>query len=102
MLGFFLDLYKEEDTYKLSFMMRSDSSIFRYTKDTDLQHTISVPCPYTSCVLLRRPTFKKDETVLGVVELKSNEFWQISNGKEHKYRVELKAYFAAREPVFNK
>ena len=92
---FYLDLYHEN--YKLSFMIHADTEIYKYTKDGDLHFTLSVPCTYTSCVLTSKPTFKKENVVSGVVELKSNDFWQLANGKENKYRVELKAYFSAKE-----
>lgn len=99
-LGFYLDLHG--DNYTLSFMIHADSEIYRYTKDGDRHFTLSVPCSYTSCILTSKPTFSKGETVSGVVELKSEDFWQVlSNGKENKYHVELKAYFLAQENDFD-
>ena len=42
----------------------------------------------------------KGDSISGIVELKSDDFWQIANERENKYRVELKAYFMAVERDF--
>ena len=72
-------------------------AVYKYNReDTELQFKLSVPCSYTSCILTSKPTFKKEDTISGVIELKCNDYWHISRGQESKYRVELKAYFLVK------
>jgi len=95
-LGFYLDL--NGDNYELTYMVKSDMAVYKYKEeDTEMHFKLSVPCSYTSCILTSKPTFKKEDTVSGVVELKSDDFWYMANGKKSKFRVELKAYFIAKE-----
>ena len=99
-IGFYLDLYG--DSYELTYLVKSDADIYKYNKqDTKLSYKLSVPCSYTSCILTDTPTFMEEDSISGIVELKSNEFWQLANGRENKYRVELKAYFLATEMDFD-
>ena len=92
-LGFYLDLYK--DNYELTYLTKCDSEIYKYNQqDSTLLFKLSVPCSYTSCTLTNKPAFTEGGLISGIVELKSNDFWQIANGRENKYRVELKAYFS--------
>ncbi|MDR2921117.1 MAG: hypothetical protein LBV72_17355 [Tannerella sp.] len=98
-LGFYLDLYG--DNYELTYMVKSDAEIYKYNEDDErASYKLSVPCSYTSCILTSKPTFTKGDVVSGVVELKSNDFWDLANGRKNKYRVELKAYFQASEVDF--
>lgn len=98
-LGFYLDLYR--NNYELTYMIKSDAEIYKYNEDdAKAYHKLSVPCSYTSCTLTSKPTFKTEDIVSGVVELKSNDFWDLANGRKNKYRVELKAYFIAKESVY--
>lgn len=95
-LGFYLDLYS--DNYELTYLAKSDMEVYNYNEeDTEKSFKLSVPCSYTSCILTAKPTFKKEDTVSGVVELKSDDFWYFGNDKKIKRRVELKAYFLAEE-----
>jgi len=99
-LGFYLDLHG--DTYELTYLVKSDMETYKYNEDDEqIYYKLSVPCSYTSCILTSKPTFAKDDIVSGVVELKSNDFWYMSNGEKSKYRVELKAYFSAKHIDFN-
>ena len=99
-IGFYLDLF--EDSYELTYLAKSDADIYKYNKqDTNLSYKLSVPCSYTSCILTSKPTFMKEDSISGIVELKSNEFWQFANGRENKYRVELKVYFSVTEKDFH-
>lgn len=82
-IGFYLDLYG--DSYELTYLVKSDTDIYKYNKeDTRLSYKLSVPCSYTSCTLTSKPTFKKEDSISGIVELKSDDFWQFANGRENK------------------
>lgn len=95
-LGFYLDLYG--DNYELTYLVKGDMPVYKYNEeDTEKHFKLSVPCSYTSCILTSKPTFKKEDVVLGVVELKSDDFWYFGNEEKIKNRVELKAYFLAEE-----
>ncbi len=90
--GFYLDIFG--DSYELTYLAKSDAEIYKYNKsDTTLTFGLSVPCSETSLTLVSKPTFKQDDIISGVLELKSKDFWEVSNGKEKKYRIELRAYF---------
>jgi hypothetical protein len=90
--GFYLDIYK--DDYKITYLAKSDAEIYKYSKaDTTLTFGLSVPCSETSLTLISKPTFKLDDIIAGIVELKSLDFWEVSNWREEKYRIELRAYF---------
>lgn len=99
-LGFYLDLYG--NNYELTYLVKSDMPVYKYNEeDTEKRFKLSVPCSYTSCILTAKPTFKKEDVVSGVVELKSEDFWYVGNDKKHKRRVELKAYFLAKYVEFD-
>lgn len=90
--GFFLDIYK--NNYVVTYLVKSDVEVYKYNQaDTTLAFGLSVACPKTSLTLANTLTFKQDEVISGIVELNSSDFWEVSNGEEKKYRMELKAYF---------
>jgi len=90
--GFYLDIFN--DSYELTYLAKSDAEIYKYNKaDTTLTFGLSVPCSETSLTLVIKPTFNQDDIISGILELKSMDFWEVSNGKEKKYRMELRAYF---------
>jgi len=75
-----------EDSYELTYLVKSDSEIYKYNEqDTKLSYKLSVPCSFTSCTLTSKPTFMKGDSISGIVELKSDDFWQIANERENKY-----------------
>jgi len=90
--GFYLDIFN--DSYEVTYLAKSDAEMYKYNKtDTTLTFGLSVPCSEPSLTLVSKPTFNNNDTVSGILEIKSNDFWEVSNGKEKKYRMELKAYF---------
>ena len=90
--GFYLDLFKDSCT--ITHLAKSDAEIYKMNKTgTTLTFGLSVPCPYKTLILVEKPAFKEGETIEGILELISQDFWEVANGQEKKYRMQLKAYF---------
>jgi len=90
--GFYLDLFKDSCT--ITHLAKSDAEIYKLNKsDTTLTFGLSVPCPYKTLTLVNKPTFKEGEIIEGIIELTSQDFWEVANGHEKKYRMQLKAFF---------
>lgn len=54
---------------------------------------VSVPCKTYKLTLSKKPGFKEGEVLEGVIELTSDEYYEVANGKESKYRMQLTGYF---------
>jgi hypothetical protein len=94
--GFYLDI--SNGGYDLTCLAKSDVPIYKYNEqDTTLSFGLSVPCYQTSLTLTAKPIFENGETISGYLELKSNDFWEESNGESKKYKMELRAYFRTEE-----
>ena len=90
--GFYLDLFK--DSCSITHLAKSDAEIYKMNKsDTILTFGLSVPCPQKNLTLVNKPTFKEGEIIEGILELTSQDYWEVANGHERKYRMQLKAYF---------
>ena len=90
--GFYLDFFKDSCT--ITHLAKSDAEIYKMNKsDTTLTFGLSVPCPHKTLTLVNKPTFKEGEIIEGIIELTSQDYWEVSNGHERKYRMQLKAYF---------
>ncbi len=96
--GFYLDLFK--DKYELTCLAKSDVPIYKYKEnDTKLIHGLSVYCYETKLELTKNPDYKNLGEISGYLELKSDDFWEESNGKTKKYKMELRAFFKADKPL---
>jgi len=94
--GFYLDLFK--GGCSITHLVKSDAEIYKINKsDTSLTYKLSVPCSERKLTLVNKPTFRKGEIIQGIIELTSQDYWEVANGHENKYRVQLKAYFKATE-----
>ena len=90
--GFYLDLFKDSCT--ITHLAKSDAEFYKLNKsDTALTFGLSVPCPYKNLTLVNKPTFKEGEIIEGIIELTSSDYWEVANGHEKKYRMQLKACF---------
>lgn len=90
--GIHLELDKTKFT--VSYFSGADFGIYKKQKsDTVLSPEIYLTCKHPSLTLKAYPQFEDDEEVSGIIEFKTPEYWEVSNGREKKVRVEGKAYF---------
>ena len=94
--GYQIELYK--DTCIVHHFATSDAKIYKLKKTDSLAFGVSVPCKTYSLTLTEKPTIKKGEIISGIVELESEDYFEVANGDENKYRVVIKGYFRT-EPL---
>lgn len=82
-----------KDICLVTYFTKSDSEIYKLKKSDPLHFGISVPCSSYRLTLVSKPTFKKGEVIEGIIELTSDEYFEVSNGIEIKYQTELTGYF---------
>ena len=80
-----------------------DFPIYSMTKDGELALRIEVPCTNTKLTLSELPKLKEEETIYGIVEFESGEYYRSSgmlDGKEieerRKIRMNMKIYFKSK------
>lgn len=87
------DLKMEQTrVYDLSFRCKLPVQILRFT-ETTLTPEIYLKCKDPSLTLQAYPQFETGEQISGIIEFKTQEYWEVLNGKEKKIRIEGKAYF---------
>lgn len=96
--GYQIALFK--DTCIVRHFVKSDAEIYKLHKNDSLEFGVSVPCKTYKLTLTNKPTFKKGDTVEGIIELMSDEYYEVANGRERKYKMQLTGYFKT-EPLEN-
>lgn len=89
--GYTIELY--QDTCIIRHFSKSDAEIYKLNKNDSLQFGVSVPCKAYSLMLAAKPSFKKGDVVEGIIELTSDEYYEVANGTERKYKMQLKSWF---------
>jgi hypothetical protein len=89
--GYQIALFK--DTCIVRYLGKSDVETYKLNKTDSLAFGVSVPCKTYKLTLVNKPTFKKGDIVEGIIELTSNDYYEVANGKENKYRIQLTGYF---------
>jgi hypothetical protein len=89
--GYTIALYN--DTCIVRHFSKSDAEIYKLHKNDPLGFNVSVPCRSYSLTLAKKPDFKKGETVQGIIELVSEDYYEAANGEERKYKMQLKSWF---------
>jgi hypothetical protein len=96
--GFGFQIALFGDTCIVRHFAKSDVEIYKLNKTDSLTFGISVPCKSYQLTLANKPAMKKGDIIEGVVKLSSEEYYEVSNGDESKYRIELVGYFKT-EPL---
>lgn len=91
--GFGYQIALMKDTCIVRHFAKSDAEIYKLNKNDSLEFGISVPCKTYKLTLSKRPTFKKGEILEGIIELTSDDYYEVANGKESKYKMQLTGYF---------
>jgi hypothetical protein len=94
--GFKIALFK--DTCIVRFFESSDFIDTTTKPDSSLFVGGSLPCKTYKLTLANKPQIKKGEIIEGVIELTTDDFYQVSNGTKTKNKVYLKGYFKT-EPL---
>jgi hypothetical protein len=89
--GYQIALFK--DTCIVRHFAKSDAEIYKLNKTDSLTFGVSVPCKTYKLTLTNKPTFKKGDIVEGIIELTSNDYYEVANDKESKYKMQLTGYF---------
>jgi len=89
--GYQIELFK--DTCIVRHFAKSDAEIYKLNKNDSLEFGVSVPCKTYKLTLSKKPTFKKGEIVEGIIELTSDDYYEVANGKESRYKMQLTGYF---------
>jgi len=89
--GYQITLFK--DTCIVRYFAKSDMEIYKLHKNDSLEFGVSVPCVTYKLALSQKPNFKKGKVLEGIIELTSDDYYEVSNGEENKYKVQLTGYF---------
>jgi len=92
--GYQITIYS--DTCLIRYFVKADDQIYKLNKTDSLSFGISVPCEIYQLTLVNQPTFKKGDVVAGIIELTSYEFYEVMNGREKRYKVQLTGYFRTK------
>ena len=90
-IGYQISLFK--DTCIVTHFIKSDAKIYKLKKSDSLNFGVSVPCKTYTLTLANKPILKKRHVIEGIVELTSEDYYEVANGEEKKYSVQLKGYF---------
>ena len=89
-----IQLQIDKTNFKVAYFSGADFGIYKKQKtDTILAAGINLECKNASLTLLDYPRFEDNEEIIGIVEFKTPEYWQVLNRKEKKIRIEGKACF---------
>lgn len=63
---------------------------------------IAVPCKSYNLTLVKKPEFRSKEELEGIVELQSDEYYELANSSVNKLKVSLTGYFKTEKLPFLK
>jgi hypothetical protein len=89
--GYQIALFK--DTCIIRHYAKSDAEIYKLHRNDSLEFGVSVPCKTYRLTLSKKPTFKKGEVLEGIIELTSEDYYEVANGNETKCKMQLTGYF---------
>ncbi len=89
--GYKIILTRDSCTKK--YFSLADEDIFKINKSDKASRVISFVCATNKLTFSKKPGFKIAESIEGVVELTTNDFWSYNKGQNTKVRVKLTGYF---------
>jgi hypothetical protein len=81
------------DSCIVKYFSLADEDIFKVNKTDKPSHLITLVCQIKKLTLSKKPQFKVDELIEGVVELATNDFWSFHSGLDTKVSTHLTGYF---------
>ena len=91
--GFGYQIALFRDTCMVRHFAKSDAEIYALHKNDSLNFGVAVPCKTYKLTLSERPTFKQGEVLEGIIELTSEDYYEVANGDSKKCNVRLTGYF---------
>ena len=89
--GYNIVLFK--DSCAVGYFAKSDSAKYKLKREDSLELGILVHCKTSNLTLPKKPKFQAGEFVEGIIELTSEDYYEVVNGKESRCRMQLKSYF---------
>ena len=74
----------------------ADENIFKVQKNDKPEHRISFECSINKLTLLQKPKFEIGESLEGVLEFTTNDYWSVSNNIDTKIKKQLTGYFKTK------
>jgi hypothetical protein len=100
--GFSLVIMKDTSFVKFKVLSKNDSTMFKSSRTDALQPELLVNSKTSSVTLAEPPTFTPGEIIEGKVELESEPFYEVANGKERTLRFKISVFFKSEPaPVIN-
>ena len=91
--GFGYRIVLFRDTAVVRFMQKSDTEIYALNKDDSLSFGVFVPCRSYKLTLSKKPEFKREQIIEGMIDLRSEDFYEVANGKINRYSMQIVGYF---------
>ena len=89
--GYKIVLFK--DTCTVEYFAKSDSVKYKLNKNDILASGVLVPCKISRLTISKKPKPYAGEFVEGILEVTSEDYYEVVNGKESRCRMQLKSYF---------
>ena len=86
------------DTAVVRHVMSSDAPMYKQVATDTLTFGLAVRCAHYTLTLAERPVYKTGATVEGKIALTSADYYEVSNGQQHKLTMQLTSYFKT-EPL---
>lgn len=93
--GFGFTLTFIEDSCIVRHMVKSDVEIYRKNANDSLDFGLSVPCTSYQLTLSQKPSFQNPAMLSGKIDLMSEEYYEKTTMGEHKFKVQITAWFRA-------
>lgn len=81
------------DSCIVKYFSLADEDIFKINKTDNPSHRIVLVCQTKKLTLSKKVQFKEGETIEGVVELTTNDFWSYNDGQNTKVKAQVIGYF---------
>jgi hypothetical protein len=91
--GFGYKILLCKDTCIITYVLKSDAEVLRLHKNDDPVSQLNVPCTAYKLTLSRHPSFKIGETLDGIAELTTADYYEDVNAGKKKCRLQLKGWF---------
>lgn len=91
--GFGYKILLFKDTCIITHTIKYDADILRLHKNDDPVSQLNVPCTAYKLTLSRHPSFKIGESLDGIVEFTTADYYEDINAGKKKCRLQLKGWF---------
>lgn len=89
-------IYILKDTCIARLIVQSNVANLSLNDSVTKRQIIYVPCKSFNLKLSSEPKFKKEEVVDGIIELTSDNYYEIRNQKNERSKIEMKGFFRTK------